>query len=227
MDNITREKTLAATAAVSRIKPNMIVGLGSGSTAEIAVQLLGEKVKNGMQITGVPSSVTTKKLAQTFDIPLITDAVPAKIDITIDGADEFDENLNLIKGGGGALLHEKIVASASRELIIIVDSRKTARPLGSSFHLPVEVIPYAHVIVEQTLCQLGSTPKLRRNNDKPFVTDEGNYILDCNFNTIANPQKLASDISQIPGVVEHGMFIGMATRIIIGSGETTRELQAT
>lgn len=226
MDPITREKTLAATAAVSLIKSGMVVGLGSGSTAEIAVQLLGEKVKNGMQITGVPSSTATKKLAQTLNIPLITDAVPANIDITIDGADEFDENLNLIKGGGGALLHEKIVASASRELIIIVDSRKSARPLGSTFHLPVEVIPYAHIVVEQTLRQLGSTPKLRCNNGEPFVTDEGNYIFDCNFNTIADPHKLAGDISQIPGVVEHGLFIDMTSKIIIGSGETTRELQA-
>lgn len=226
MDPITREKTLAATAAVSLIKSGMVVGLGSGSTAEIAVQLLGEKVKNGMQITGVPSSTATKKLAQALNIPLISDAVPASVDITIDGADEFDENLNLIKGGGGALLHEKIVASASRELIIIVDSRKSARPLGSTFHLPVEVIPYAHIVVEQTLRQLGSTPQLRGNNGKPFVTDEGNYIFDCNFNTIADPHKLAGDISQIPGVVEHGLFIGMASKIIIGSGETTRELHA-
>ena len=179
-----------------------------------------------MQITGVPSSTATKKLAQALNIPLITDAVPAQIDITIDGADEFDENLNLIKGGGGALLHEKIVASASRELIIIVDSRKSARPLGSSFHLPVEVIPYAHIVVQQALRELGSTPKLRCNNDKPFVTDEGNYIFDCNFNTIADPRKLAGDISQIPGVVEHGLFIGMTTKVIIGSGESTRELQA-
>lgn len=226
MDPITHEKTLAATAAVSLVKSGMIVGLGSGSTAEIAVQLLGEKVKNGMQITGVPSSTATKKLAQALNIPLITDAVPAQIDITIDGADEFDEDLNLIKGGGGALLHEKIVASASRELIIIVDSRKSARPLGSSFHLPVEVIPYAHIVVQQALRELGSTPKLRCNNDKPFVTDEGNYIFDCNFNTIADPRKLAGDISQIPGVVEHGLFIGMTTKVIIGSGESTRELQA-
>ena len=205
----------------------MRVGLGTGSTAAWMVRCLGELVREeGLNIRGVPTSSRTAKLAADVGINVVTLEEARWLDLTIDGADEFDEDLNLIKGGGGALLHEKIVASASRELIIIVDSRKSARPLGSSFHLPVEVIPYAHIVVQQALRELGSTPKLRCNNDKPFVTDEGNYIFDCNFNTIADPRKLAGDISQIPGVVEHGLFIGMTTKVIIGSGESTRELQA-
>ncbi|WP_372369040.1 ribose-5-phosphate isomerase RpiA [Candidatus Uabimicrobium sp. HlEnr_7] len=224
MDQVLHEKTLAASSAVSQITSGMVIGLGSGSTAEIAVKLIAKKIKSGAKITGVPSSISTKKLAESLNIPMITDTVPERIDITIDGADEFDENLNLIKGGGGALLHEKIVASASDKLIIIVDSRKTARPLGSSFHLPVEVIPYAHVVVAKKIKELAATPKLRMVKSKPFVSDEGNYILDCDFGTISDVQHLANALSKIAGVVEHGLFIAMTETIIIGSEETVRKL---
>lgn len=223
MDIVTKEKTLAAKAAVEHITSGMVIGLGSGSTAEIAVKILGEKCKNGLKITGVPSSVATRNLAESLGISLV-DTVPENIDITIDGADEFDENLHLIKGGGGALLHEKIVASVSHEFIVIVDSRKTARPLGSSFYLPVEIIPYAQQTTSKKLQSLGCHLQLRKKDDKIFISDEGNYIIDCHFGEIKSPRNLAQKISQIPGVVEHGLFISMATQIIIGCGESTKTL---
>lgn len=227
IDKVQKEKYLAAEKAISYIKSGMIVGLGSGSTAEIAVKILAKKIKSNTlkDIIGVPSSTTTKQLAEKEGISLITNSVPSHIDITIDGADAFDNNLQLIKGGGGALLHEKIVASASEILIIIVDSRKKATILGTTFNLPIEVISLASEVVTHKLQKMGAKTQLRQKMGETFISDEGNYILDCHFGAIENPRDLAIKVSQIAGVVEHGLFIDMTNMIIVGEGENTHLLK--
>ncbi len=186
------EKQRAADAACEYVKDGMIVGLGSGSTAELAVKKLGELVRGGLSIRGIPTSNSTRTLAEVEGIPLIDFSETMFIDLTIDGADEIDADLNMIKGGGAALLHEKIVASASRAEIIIVTGPKLVDQLGA-FPLPVEVIP--------------------------LVTDQGNYIIDCHFRKIENVKQLEHQLNMIPGVVENGLFINLCTKMILAEGE--------
>ena len=202
-----------------------IVGLGTGSTAYFAVVALGERVKSGLKIIGIPTSVQTADLARQLGIPLTTlDEHPA-IDITIDGADEVDPKLNLIKGGGGALLREKVVASASKRMVVVADSAKIVPVLGK-FPLPVEVIPFARTVVEKKIVALGASPKLRTKPDgSPFLTDNGNQILDCSFGKIADPPALAVTLSNTPGIVEHGLFIGLASVALVGRGGRVEELR--
>jgi ribose 5-phosphate isomerase A len=218
--DLDREKQLAAKEAVKYVKNGMTVGLGTGSTAAHMVKELGKLIKNGLEITGVPSSENTKKLATELRIPLTTLDKTNGIDIYIDGADEFDPYMQLIKGGGGALLREKILTYNSDLVIIIADSQKEVKRLGD-FKLPVETIPFATKKIAQLLQEMGLLPKLRVRDGKNFVTDEGNFILDLNIKHIANIHLLESKLKQIPGIVETGLFLDMADIIIIGKGETT------
>ncbi len=218
MNSMISEKQLAAEAAVEYVKDGMIVGLGTGSTTEFAIKKLGEKVRNGLAIKGIPTSVVTKKLAEEEAIPLIDFSETMYIDITIDGADEIDKDLNMIKGGGAALLREKIVASVSREEIIIVSSEKFVNQLGS-FPLPVEVIPFGWQVIFNQLETMGGSPDLRLNQGQPLLTDQGNYILDCRFRQIIDAVQLEQRLNMIPGVVENGLFTALCSRMIMADGE--------
>jgi ribose 5-phosphate isomerase A len=200
-----------------------IVGLGSGSTAAYAVRFLAERVQAGLRIAGIPTSNGTKELAASLGIPLTTLDKVQEIDVTIDGADEVDRHLSLIKGGGGALLHEKIVAAGSQRLVIIVDSSKEVPMLGK-VPVPMEVITFAQPLVKRKVEALGASVKLRLAGNRPFLTDEGHHILDCDFGTIRDVPALARKLSDMPGIVEHGLFVGMANVVLIARGQEVVEL---
>ena len=221
----SQEKEAAGGAATKLVRDGDVVGLGTGSTAYFAVIALGERVKSGLKIIGIPTSVQTADLARAVGIQLTTLDEHPEIDITIDGADEVDPRLNLIKGGGGALLREKVVASASKKMIVVADSSKVVSVLGK-FPLPVEVISFARTVVEKKILSLGASPKLRTKPDgSPFLTDNGNQILDCSFGEIVDPPALALALSNIPGIVEHGLFIGLAKLALVGRGDRVEELR--
>ena len=211
---LDHEKQVAARAAADLVESGSVVGLGSGSTATWAIRFLGERVRSGLKIVGIPTSQKTKQLAEQLGIPLATLDQHPQIDIDIDGADEIDPQLNLIKGGGGALLREKIIASASRRFIVVGDSSKQVAHLGK-FPLPVEVIPFAQALIAKRIAAFGAHVSLRGGSN-PFVTDEGHHILDCTFGEILDPASLANQLKAIPGVVEHGLFIGMTEMALIG-----------
>jgi ribose 5-phosphate isomerase A len=222
----SQEKEAAGRAAAELVRDGDIVGLGTGSTAYFAVVALGERVKAGLKITGIPTSVQTADLARTLGIPLTTLDEHPEIDITIDGADEVDPKLNLIKGGGGALLREKVVASVTKKMVVVADSGKIVSVLGK-FPLPVEVISFARTVVEKKIAALGAMPKLRTKPDgSPYLTDNGNPILDCSFGMIADPPALARELNGMPGVVEHGLFIGLAKLALVGRGDRVEELRS-
>ena len=216
--NVISEKQLSAEAACNYVKDGMIVGLGTGTTAEFAVRKIGNLVRDGVSIRGIPTSNRTKELAEAEGIPLIDFSESMFIDLTIDGADEIDGNLNMIKGGGAALLQEKIVASVSRAEIIVVNRTKLVDQLGA-FPLPVEVIPFSWQVVFNQLESLHGNPDLRLNKGQPQVTDQGNYIIDCHFRKIENPKLLEHQLNMIPGVVENGLFINLCTKMILADGE--------
>jgi ribose 5-phosphate isomerase A len=219
------EKELAGRAAAKLVRDGDIVGLGNGSTAYFAVVALGERVQAGLKIVGIPTSIATEDLARKLGIPLTTLDEHPEIDITIDGADEVDPHLNLIKGGGGALLREKVVASVTKKMVVVSDSTKVVRTLGK-FPLPVEIIPFARPVVERKLTSLGAVPKLRLKPDgQPYITDNGNNILDASFGKITDPPAVARELSNTPGVVEHGLFIGFAKLALIGKNGGVKEMQ--
>jgi ribose 5-phosphate isomerase A len=219
------EKAAAARASLRFVRDGMTLGLGTGSTAAHAVRFLGEQVRAGLKVRGIPTSVHTRELAASLGIPLTTLDECQQIDVDIDGADEFDPQLHLIKGGGGALLREKIIASASRQVVIIADSSKQVAVLGE-FPLPVEVIPFAQPLVAKRITALGATVKLRQDTKgNPFITDEGHHILDCSFGQIPDPPTLARTLSDMPGVVEHGLFIDLATVVLCAKGENVTEFR--
>ncbi len=210
----TNTKQLAAERAVTYIQDGMIVGLGTGSTAAYAIKKLGARVaEENLQIRAIATSQRSEDMARELNIPIISFEEIDLIDITIDGADEVDEQLNLIKGGGGALLREKIVATSSRELIIVVDETKLVKRLGT-FPLPVEVVPFALTVVQRRLELLDCISSLRMQADKPYRTDNGNYILDCSFGEIKLPAQLHDAIKSITGVVDNGLFIQLARTVI-------------
>ncbi|MEL6271962.1 MAG: ribose-5-phosphate isomerase RpiA, partial [Chloroflexota bacterium] len=222
MDRVTELKKQVGEAAAAEIKSNMAVGLGSGSTAIWMVRRLGEMLQNGEveNVIGLPSSERTAKEARRLNIPLTTLSENPILDLAIDGADEIDPALNLIKGGGGALLREKIVAQASKRFIIVADDRKLVDKLGSTFKLPVEVIPFGHSSQRDFLQSLGAQVTLRTTEGgDPFTTDSGNYIYDCDFGPIDDVPAMARRIVDRAGVVEHGFFIGMAERAIVASAD--------
>ena len=220
-----REKELAGRAAAKLVKDGDVVGLGTGSTAYFAIMELGERVKAGLKIFGIPTSTQTGDLARTIGIPLTTLDEHPEIDITIDGADEVDPQLRLIKGGGGALTREKVIASASRKMVVVADAAKMVAVLGK-FPLPVEVIAFARTVVERKITALGGEPKLRTKKDgSTFLTDNGNPILDCHFGKITDPPGLAAELSGMPGIVEHGLFIGLAKMVLVGRGDRVEEIR--
>jgi ribose 5-phosphate isomerase A len=220
-----QDKQAAARAAVELVKSGDVVGLGSGSTAEFAIRFLAERVREGLKIIGIPTSLQTQHLAEQLGIPLGTLDEHSAIDIDIDGADEIDSKLNLIKGGGGAFLREKIIASVSRRFIVIGDSAKQVQRLGK-FPLPVEVISFAQSLIKTKIETLGAQVKLRQYAyGNPYVTDEGHHILDCTFGEIADPPALAQKLCCIPGIVEHGLFIGMAEMALLGKDGSTVQIR--
>lgn len=219
MDRFEEEKKLAADAAVNYVTDNMIIGVGSGSTVKYFIEALGERVQAGLQVKAVPTSVKSEQLCELNGIPVCRkDKTEPVIHLTVDGADEFDPQLNLIKGGGGALLREKVVAAASMQEIIIADSRKKVMTLGETFPLPIEVLPYAILSVQHKMKGLNIDASLRMlESGEPYLTDQGNYILDCQTGPITDLHHLSANLSQMPGVVEHGIFMDMAGMVIMGN----------
>ena len=209
-------KQLAAEKAVTFIENDMVVGLGTGSTAYWAIERIGELVKQKeLRVRAIATSTRSESQARSLGIPILGFSAIDQIDITIDGADEADGNLNLIKGGGGALLREKIVAANSRQLIIVADESKLVSTLGK-FSLPVEAVVFGWEKVFQKLQALGCHPNLRFENDKPYITDNSNYIIDCAFGEIPDPGELHEKINAIVGVVENGLFVNLASKLIAG-----------
>ena len=221
-------KQKAAHRAVEFIQSGMVVGLGTGSTTSFAVIRIAELIKSGdlTNIVGIPTSIRTEKLARDLDIPLITLDEQPEIDITIDGADEVDAELNLIKGGGGALLREKVVAQASRKNIIIVDESKLSECLGTHWALPVEVIPFATKTEANFLQSLGASVSVRSDeNGQPYTTDQNNYILDANFGVMSDAAALAFELNERAGIIEHGLFLGLASEVIVAAEDGIWHLQ--
>ena len=212
-------KESVAIEAIQYIEDDMKVGLGTGSTMYYAIKHLGERVKEGVNIVCVPTSEKTAEWAEKFEIPLSDFSEIRSLDIAIDGADEVDENLQLIKGGGGALLREKIVADAAKKFIVIVDESKVVKTLGK-FKLPIEVIPFGWKITAQSIESLGCKAILRKKEEEIFVTDNQNYILDCDFSEIHHPEQLNNTLKSIVGVVETGLFINMTKKVLVSRSAT-------
>jgi ribose 5-phosphate isomerase A len=232
MSPIDTAKYVAARRAADMVQDGMRVGLGTGSTAEWMVRRLGDRVqKEGLKIKGVPTSTRTAQLAREVGIEVVSLDQAGWLDMTIDGADEFDRELNLIKGGGGAHLQEKIVATASDQMVVIADAGKEVETLGA-FPLPLEVIPFGwqttRTLVEEvldTMDVLGTSTTMRLNGEAPFVTDEGNHILDLHLQRIGNARQLALVLNQVPGVVENGLFIDICDKVVIGHGNGRVEIR--
>ena len=219
-EQIEKAKKNAAKEAVKQVKDGFIIGLGSGSTAAYAIEEIGEKIKHEeLHVSAVPTSYQALTLAVKHGIPLTTLDEHPTLDLTIDGADQIDKELNLIKGMGGALTREKIVASASKELVIVATENKKVEFLGeNSCPVPIEVIPFAAKPVMLKIRKIGGTAVIRESNRKvgPVVTDNGNIIVDANFGIIKKPEELETKLKLIPGVVETGLFLGMADMVFIG-----------
>ncbi|WP_170784352.1 ribose-5-phosphate isomerase RpiA [Ruegeria lacuscaerulensis] len=232
MSPIDRAKYVAARRAADLVQDGMRVGLGTGSTAAWMVRRLGERVQEeGLKIKGVPTSTRTAQLAREVGIEVVSLDQAGWLDMTIDGADEFDQEMNLIKGGGGAHLQEKIVATASDQMVVIADAGKEVETLGA-FPLPLEVIPFGwqttRTLVEEvldTMDVLGTSTALRMDGDVPFVTDEGNHVLDLHLHRIGNARQLALVLNQVPGVVENGLFIDICDKVVIGHGDGRVEIR--
>lgn len=226
-------KENAAMTALEFVKDGMTLGLGSGSTAEIFIEMLGERVAGGMKIQGVPTSQRTAECAEEHGVPLVSADKLDTIHVTVDGADEVDPMFNLIKGGGACLLREKIIANASEKMVVIVDDRKIVDTLGA-FPLPIEIDPFGlsltadqiYAALKQTGCQEAQTVlRQKKDGSGPLITDGGNYILDSKCIKIPNPADTALALSQIPGVMEHGIFIDLADVIIIGEADHARVME--
>jgi ribose 5-phosphate isomerase A len=217
IDERTQLKKQAGEFAAAMVKSGMVVGLGTGSTAIHAVRKIGERIQSGdlKDVICIATSLHTDAEARKLSIPLMLDSMPQKVDITIDGADEVDPAWNLIKGGGGALLREKIVAQASARVVIVVDEQKLTSTLGSGFPLPVEVLKFGWESQKRFLESLGARVVIREQNGSQYKTDCGNMIMDCHFGPIADSVRLASQLGERAGIVEHGLFIRIATDLVI------------
>jgi len=225
---MSRGKEAAGRAAAELVRDGMVVGLGTGSTVRFALERLAERVRQErLAIRGVPTSLDTETKARALGLTLVTLDEVALIDLTIDGADEIDARFDMIKGGGGALLREKVVASLTKREVIVVDPSKVVKRLGAVYPLPVEVAPFARAAVERRIAQLGAVPKLRRGpGERPFATDNGNLLLDCRFpGGITDAPALERALDEIPGVVENGLFIGLAHALVIGAENGSTELR--
>ena len=216
MKDLDRPKQQAAERALDLIRDGQVIGLGTGSTAKFAIEGLGRLVREGLSVTGVPTSVATERLARELAIPLVNLNEAGVIDVTLDGADEVDPDFNMIKGGGGALTREKLVALASVKRVILVDESKLVSRLGQSRLLPIEVLPFAWTLAARLLTGLGCVASLREHDGVPFVTDNGNHILDCAFGPIEDAATLEKRIKLLPGVIGCGLFIGIADTLVIG-----------
>jgi len=216
MSKVSEIKRIVGDEIVKYIKDGMKVGLGSGSTMYYAVKKLGERVKEeGLNIEGIPTSIKTAEWAKEFGVPLTDFSKVQELDLAIDGADEVDPNLQIIKGGGGALFREKVVAASAKEFYVIVDDSKIVYHLGA-FALPVEVVPFGYEVTKSKIAELGVKPVLREKDGEVFITDNGNYILDCDFQKIEEPEKLCEQLISIVGVVETGLFTYMTDKVLIG-----------
>jgi ribose 5-phosphate isomerase A len=229
MKDESQLKMAAAESAAARVMDGMIVGLGSGSTAAFAVDALGRRVRQGLRIVGIPTSESTAAQARALGIPLSNLEEQPHIDLTIDGADEVEQhNLNLIKGAGGALLREKIVASASKRLVIVIHESKLVSRLGHDYPMPAEVVPFGWKTTARRLAKLGAKPILRKNPDgEAFRSDGGNFILDCAFGEIAGVEELARHLDHVVGLVEHGLFIGLTSEVHVAGAGGVRILKPT
>ena len=226
MTDATEQKRQAAIASLEHVHDGMVLGLGTGSTAALMVEELGLRVQNGLRVVGIPTSERTRLQAQSLGIPLVTFAEHPVIDLTIDGADEVHiPTLHLIKGLGGALLREKIVAAASRRMTVIVDGAKLVHHLGSTARLPVEIVTFGWQTTAARVRDVGADAILRGGSDNPFHTDGGNLILDCAFPSIPDAAALQSALKSITGVVETGLFIGLATTILAGTPDGVKRLE--
>lgn len=228
MNKQDKLKQKAAYRAVEFVESGMVVGLGTGSTTSYAVKRIAERLQSGdvKNIVGIPTSLRTETLAGELGIPLCGLDEQPVIDVTIDGADEVDADLNLIKGGGGALLREKVVAQASRRNIIIIDESKLSSRLGIRWALPVEVIPFAAKTEENFLKSLKASVRLRTGDkEQPYQTDQNNFILDANFGEITDPNNLATRLNARAGIVEHGLFLNLATDVIVAGADEIRHLK--
>lgn len=225
MADYEREKALAATHAVEMVSDGMLVGLGSGSTAFYAIRKLGERVRAGLRIDAVATSEASRVVARSVGIRLLSFQTVSRVDLTIDGVDEIDPGLNAIKGGGGALLREKIVASASDQMVAVADSRKPVEQLGRS-RLPIEVLPFACAWVERAVRDMGLQPQRRTlGNGSPFMTDQGNFIFDLACDPIVDPGSLAAALASVPGIVEHGLFLAEIDIALIARETEVEELR--
>jgi ribose 5-phosphate isomerase A len=218
MEHETAAKRRAGERAAELVADGMVVGLGTGSTVYWTLQRLGERVREGLRIRGISTSRRTEELALALGIPLTSFGDIGELDLTVDGADEIDPRLDLIKGAGGALLREKMVAAASRRLIIVADGSKLVSTLGAR-PLPVEVVPFGHQATARRIAALGGVPALRLVGEQPFVTDNGNYVVDCAFDAISDPASLQRELKLLTGVVETGLFVGLADLAVIGTTE--------
>lgn len=222
---VDKKKQQAAEHAVSLIKGGMKVGLGTGSTAKFAVEALARRIKHErLKVKGVPTSEATRRLAEQHGVPLLSFEEADRLDLCIDGADEADQGLNLTKGGGGALLREKVVAFVSERFYCVVDDSKLVDKLHA-FPLPIEVVPFAEKVVERELVRLGAEPSLRMKDGAPYLTDNGLWILDSRFPPIEDPPMLARALSSIPGIAEHGLFCGLAHALVVGTDSGVRVIE--
>jgi ribose 5-phosphate isomerase A len=212
-----RLKRLAGESACDFVKDGMVVGLGTGTTVHYTVKKLGRLVGKGLRIIGIPTSIKTENLARQCKIPLSNLNEHPNVNVSIDGADEVDPKLNLIKGMGGALVREKIVASVSRRMIIVVDQSKQVSRLGSKSPVPVEVLPFGWGAVMKKIEKMGAVVELRRSKNIAFISDNGNYTLDCRFADIDSPKRLERKLNNIPGVVENGLFVKLASFALVGT----------
>jgi ribose 5-phosphate isomerase A len=226
-DQASDKKRKAAEEAVSFVRSGTIVGLGTGSTVQFALEAIARRIKSdGLKIHGIPTSTRTETEAKRLGIPLTTLEDHPLVDLTIDGADEIDPQLNLIKGGGGALVREKVIATSSSDVLIIADDAKLVVRLGTTFPVPVEILPFARPLVERGLKALGSLPKLRTQaNGSNYVTDNGNWILDARFARLDDPARMEREITLLAGVVDCGIFTGLADLALIGTADGVRRLR--
>jgi ribose 5-phosphate isomerase A len=226
MADLERMKQLACQRAAQEVQDGMVLGLGTGSTVYYFLQELGRMVREGIHVTGVPTSIRTAELATQLAIPLTTLDDQSHLDLAVDGADEVDANLNLVKGAGGALLREKIIAASADRFVVVVDDGKVVTQLGERYPLPVEVVPFGHNPAIRALEGLGARVTLRRGTDgQTWVSDNGNYILDCHFGPMPDPVALQKELLAIPAVVDSGLFLNMTEMAIVGQADGVCLLQ--